>query len=72
MPKNLKNEAETAQALEGIVSKETQLSTLSIVEDASEEIKKIKKEEEEERKAAEKIDDKILGFSTHSAEKNRE
>lgn len=65
LPKNLKNEAETAQALEGIVSKETQLSTLSIVEDASEEIKKIKKEEETEREAAEKLGSKVLGFGSH-------
>lgn len=50
LPKNIKNEAETAAAVEGLVSKETQLSLLSFVEDASEEMKKIDKEEEAARK----------------------
>lgn len=64
LPKNIKNEAETAQALEGVTSKETQLSVLSIVDDVSEEMKKIKKEEEEARKEAEKISSGILGFGS--------
>lgn len=68
LPKNLKNEAETAKALEGVVSKETQLSTLSCVEDVSEEIKKIEKEKEEARKAAEETSLKILGFGSHTPE----
>ncbi len=62
LPKNIKNEAETAKSLEGVTSKETQLSVLSIVDDVSEEIKKIKKEEDEARKEAEKISSGILGF----------
>lgn len=62
LPKNIKNEAETAKSLEGVTSKETQLSVLSIVDDVSEEIKKIKKEEDEARKEAEKISNGILGF----------
>ena len=65
LPKNIKSEAETAAALEGIVSQETQLSTLSIVDDVSEEIEKIKKEQEEARKEAEKSSFQILGFGTH-------
>ena len=44
IPKNVKEESETAQNLEGIVSKETQLSVLSIVGDVSDEIEKIEKE----------------------------
>ena len=64
LPRNIKNEAETAQALEGIVSEETQLSVLSIVDDVTEEIKKKRKEEAEARKEAEKISGGILGFGT--------
>lgn len=65
LPKNIKGEAETAAALEGIVSQETQLSTLSIVDDVSEEIEKIKKEKKEARTEAEKSSLQILGFGTH-------
>lgn len=68
LPKNIKNEAETAAALEGIVSEETQLSVLSIVSDVSEEIKKKRKEEEEARKKAEKRSGGILGFGTTTDE----
>ena len=45
VPKNTKNEAETAAALAGIVSKETQLSTLSIIKDPKAELEKINQEE---------------------------
>lgn len=62
MPKNIKTEAETAEKLEGIVSKKKQLSVLSIVDDVDDEIKQIKKEEAEAKKEAEKLNDKILGF----------
>ena len=48
MPKNLVEEAQTAKTLEGVVSKETQLKVLSIVDDPNEEIKKM---EEEQQKA---------------------
>ena len=44
MPRNVQDEAQTAQNLEGIVSKETQLSTLSIVEDVSTEITRLEEE----------------------------
>lgn len=54
MPANTETEAETAQKLEGIVSKETQLSVLSCVDDVRAEMERI---EEEER-------DNILGFET--------
>lgn len=46
-PANVSDEADTAARLEGIVSKETQLSTLSIVDDPKEEIQKMQEEETE-------------------------
>lgn len=45
VPKNILEEAQTAQALEGTVSKETQLSVLSIVNSATDEIKKMEDEQ---------------------------
>lgn len=48
LPKNLQEEAQTASQLEGIVSKETQLSVLSIVPDVKNEIEKMEEEEEEQ------------------------
>lgn len=45
LPKNIKDEAETARALQGITSRETQLSILSIVKDAQKEIERIDAEE---------------------------
>lgn len=50
IPKNLLEEAQTAQALEDVVSKETQLSVLSIVRDVSEEIDRMEKDEEKRQK----------------------
>lgn len=47
MPRNLKDEAETAAKLSGITSKETQLSVLSMIENVQEEIKRMKDEQEE-------------------------
>lgn len=44
MPRNLADEAETAMKLEGVVSKETQLSGLSIVDDPKDEIAKMEAE----------------------------
>lgn len=52
LPKNLQEEAQTVAQLEGIVSKETQLSLLSVVHDVSEEIKKMKEEDEERQTSA--------------------
>lgn len=43
-PKNKLEEAQTAAALEGMVSQETQLKVLSIIDDVTSEIKKIEKE----------------------------
>lgn len=52
VPKNLVEEAQTAKTLEGVVSKETQLKVLSIVDDPNDEIKKM---EEEQKKAQEQM-----------------
>lgn len=49
MPKNTKEEAEVARSLEGVVSQETQLNTLSIVDNPKKEIERI--EDEQEAKA---------------------
>ena len=49
IPRNIKDEAETAQKLEGIVSRETQLGVLSIVPDVTQEMERIKDEETEDR-----------------------
>ena len=47
MPRNLVDEAEVAAKLEGIVSKETQLSTLSIVDNAKQEMERMAEEDAE-------------------------
>lgn len=57
MPKNRLEEAQTAQALEGIVSEETQLSVLSIVDDVAAEIEK---KEKEKKKQEESIVDRRM------------
>lgn len=54
LPNNNAEEAETAVNLSGIVSKETQLSTLSIVKDPDDEIKKIRAEAKQDAKDARK------------------
>lgn len=46
IPRNLSDEAETAAKLEGVVSKETQLGILSIVDNVQDEIGKMEKENE--------------------------
>ena len=48
IPENIADEASTAVQLQGIVSKETQLSTLSFVDNAAEEIKRMEAEKEQE------------------------
>lgn len=45
VPANLQDEAAVAQALEGIVSKETQLSVLSIVDNVKDEMNRIEEDE---------------------------
>lgn len=44
IPRNISDEAETASKLEGVVSKETQLSVLSIVDNVQDEIKRLEDE----------------------------
>ena len=44
IPRNLNDEAEVARALEGIISKESQLSILSVVDDVKLEIEKMEEE----------------------------
>ena len=46
IPRNIQDEAETARNLEGVVSKELQLSTLSIVDDVQSEIERMDAERE--------------------------
>lgn len=48
LPKNILEETQTASQLEGIVSKETQLSVLSIVPDAKAEIEKMEEEQDKD------------------------
>ena len=46
LPKNIKEEVEIAKGLEGMISKETQLKTLSVVENANDEMNRMEKENE--------------------------
>ena len=48
IPLDIENEAQTASTLSGIVSKETQLSTLSIVDDPKKEIERMREEQAED------------------------
>ena len=72
IPSNLKEESEIAKNLEGIVSHETQLKVLSVVDNTKDELEKIKKEEEEAREEAEKSSFQVLGFGTHPTEQQPE
>lgn len=58
IPKNILEEAQTAQTLEGIVSKETQLSVLSIVDNAAEEVEKLESESESKETV---VDQRMFG-----------
>ena len=44
-PANLESEAEVAKSLEGVVSKETQLKALSLVDNVSDEIERLEAEQ---------------------------
>ena len=52
MPNNLSEEVTDARNLEGVVSKETQLSVLSIVDDPKAEIDRMDKEDEQKMQTA--------------------
>lgn len=60
-PANLSEEVTIARDLEGIVSKETQLSVLSIIENAQTELDKIEKEEEESKKQSDAVMTQMFG-----------
>ncbi|MCB6599148.1 phage portal protein, partial [Erysipelatoclostridium ramosum] len=47
IPANITDEAQVASSLEGIISKETQLKVLSIVDDVQSEIDRLKNEEQD-------------------------
>lgn len=64
-PANLTDEAQVAGAVEGIVSKETQLKVLSIVDDVQKEIAKL---QEEEHEAINDIAVKVQGKSLNGAQ----
>ena len=57
-PANVLEESEIAQNLDGIVSQETQLSTLSIVDSAQNEIKKIDQEKEKQQSSV--VDQQLM------------
>ena len=61
LPKNQLEEAQTAAAMEGLVSHKTQLSVLSVVADPAEELKQLQQEELEQMKAADYL---IYGDAT--------
>jgi SPP1 family phage portal protein len=67
LPKNIQEEAQTAAQLEGVVSKETQLRVLSIVDDPRDEIQKMQDEEDASQTAA--VTNALYG-STHSDGEN--
>lgn len=62
LPKNVQEEAQTAAQLEGIVSKETQLSVLSIVSDPRDEIDRM--EQEQNRREESVVDRRMFGGVT--------
>ena len=69
LPKNVLEEAQTAAQLEGIVSEETQLGVLSIIEDVSEEIKKKEKEQKkQEQKHESQLGQMMFGKTEQVAE----
>lgn len=65
LPKNRLEEAQTAQAVDGIVSHATQLSLLSIVKDPKEEIKAIEKENKDSQ--SEVVDQMIQSTAASDA-----
>lgn len=65
MPANLLEEAQTAAQMEGVVSKETQLKLLSIVDNVQEELDRI---EEENKAPEETIVDKMMFGATQQEE----
>lgn len=62
LPKNVQEEAQTAAQLEGVVSKETQLSVLSIVSDPKDEIERMEREQNQREESA--VDRRMFGGLT--------
>ena len=58
-PANVQEEAEIARNLEGVVSQETQLGVLSIVDNVQDEIEKI--DAEQDRIRSDAVMDKLFG-----------
>jgi SPP1 family phage portal protein len=69
LPKNLLEESQIAQNLEGVVSRKTQLSTLSIVDNVQEELDAI---EEENKEPEESIVDKVMFGKVETPTENTE
>lgn len=63
MPRNLESEAETATKLDQLVSKKTMLSTLSVVDNPSDELERMQKEEEDSSVLSQRLDRERNGFS---------
>lgn len=61
IPRNVSDEANTASSLEGVVSKETQLSVLSIVDNVQDEIKRMEAEKGEAGYKAKPNGDFVVG-----------
>lgn len=71
IPRNLLEEAQTAQALDGVVSQETQLSVLSIVKNVADEIEKMEEEAKKRQESA--VDQmKFLQFEQQPQEQQEE
>ncbi len=65
MPSNLVEEAQTAATLSGITSQETQLSTLSIVDDPKSEIDQIS---EDQKRDAEPVNKDTVNYNFGSSQ----
>ncbi|WP_230913643.1 phage portal protein [Agrilactobacillus fermenti] len=72
MPVNVADEAQTASTLEGIVSKETQLSVLSIVDDPKAEMDKMAQEQKEKLDQAVQNSASALDFQKSSGQQDNE
>lgn len=69
IPANLLEEADIASKLEGVVSQETQLQVLSIIDDVQAEIEKLKAEKQEQDTTQDKILENVMfGNKTEGAE----
>lgn len=66
IPRNIQEEVQTASNAEGLVSRETQLSLLSFLDDPKEELEKIKAEEEQEKESV--VDRRMFGGNPETDE----